>query len=43
MNETCGMLIRYFSGLKSKIYSFIAEENHESKIGKGIDKNVVDD
>ena len=43
MDETCGMLIRYFPGLKSKIYSFIAEENHESKMAKGINKNVVDE
>ena len=30
-NETCGLPIRGFVGLKSKIYTLITEEKHESK------------
>ena len=37
------MPIEDFVGLKSKTYSFITEENHESKKAKGINKNAVDD
>ena len=39
----CGVPIEDFVGLKSKTYSFITEENHESKKAKGINKNAVDD
>ena len=39
----CGVPLEDFVGLKSKTYSFITEENHESKKAKGINKNAVDD
>ena len=42
-HETCGVSIKDFVGLKSKMYAFISEDNHESKKVKGIDKNVVND
>ena len=42
-NETCGLPIRGFVGLKSKIYTLITEEKHESKKAKNINKNVIDD
>ena len=32
-----------FLGLKSKMYTFITECNHESEKAKAINKNVVDD
>ena len=32
-----------FVGLKSKMYTFITENNHESKKARGINKNDVDD
>ena len=35
--ETC------FVALKSEMHTFITEDNHESKKGKSINKNVVDD
>ena len=37
------MLIKGFIELKYKIYTFITEDNDESKKAKGINKNVVDD
>ena len=43
MSETCGMHIKGFPGLKSKIYSFIREENNKSKIVNSVNNNVVDD
>ena len=42
-DETCGVPMTGFVGLKSKIYTFIAEENHESKKPKDINKKFVDD
>ena len=42
-NETWGVPIKGFVGLKSKIYAFITEENYESKKAKSINKNAVDD
>ena len=38
-DETCGVSIK---SLKSKMFTFITEDNHESKKAKGINKNVVD-
>ena len=35
--ETC------FVALKSEMHTFITKENHESKKGKSIYKNVIDD
>ena len=40
---TCGVPLKGFVGLKAKVYTFIAKENHECKKAKGINKNVVDD
>ena len=37
------MPIKAFLGLKSKTYTFITEDNHESKRAKDINKNVVAD
>ena len=42
-DETSGVPIKGFVGLKSKMYTFITEDNHESKKAKGINKYVVDD
>ena len=41
--ETSGMPIKGFVSLKSKRYTFITEDNHDSKKAKGINKNIVDD
>ena len=35
-NKTCVMSIKYFVGLKSKIYTFITEDNHKSNKAKSI-------
>ena len=37
------MVMKGFVGLKSNMYTFITEDNHEFKKAKGINKNVVDD
>ena len=42
-DETCSVAIKGFAGLKSKIYTLITEEKHESKKAKDINKNVIDD
>ena len=42
-DETSGLLIKGFVGLKSKMYTFKTEDNHESKKTKEIRKNVADD
>ena len=39
-DETCDVIINDFAGLKSKKYTFITEDNHESKKTKRINKNV---
>ena len=41
-DETCGLSIKVFAGLESKMYTFITEVSHESKEAKGVNKNVVD-
>ena len=41
-DETCGLSIKGFAGLESKMYTFITEVSHESKEAKGVNKNVVD-
>ena len=41
-HETNSVPIKGFVGLKSKMYTFIIEDNHESKKAKGIHKNVDD-
>ena len=42
-DDTCSMPINGFVRLKSKMYIFFTEENHESKKAKDIGKNIVDD
>ena len=42
-DETWGMVIRIFVGLKSKLHNIITESTHESKKAKGINKSVADD
>ena len=42
-DETYGVPVKGFVELKAKIYTFITEDNHESKKAKGINKNVVFD
>ena len=42
-DETCGVFIKNFIGLKAKMCTSITEDNHESKKAEGINKNVVDD
>ena len=42
-DETCGVPIKGFVGLLSKMYPFITGDNHESKNSKSINKNIVDD
>ena len=39
-DETGGITIEEFVGLKPKIYSFLVD-NNEHKISKGVNKNVV--
>ena len=41
-DETSGMLVKDYVGLKSKIYTLIAANNHESKKAKGINQNFLD-
>ena len=41
-DEKCGVPIKGFVGLESKMYTFITEENHESQKAKDINKNLVD-
>ena len=42
-DETGGVLIKGFVGLKSKMYTLITEDNHECKKAKGIKKNAAAD
>ena len=42
-DETSGLPIKGFIGLKSKLYTFITEENHETKKSKAINKAVAND
>ena len=42
-HETCGEPVKDFVGLKSKMNTFIPEDNHESERVKGIIKNIADD
>ena len=42
-DDTCGVSIKGFVELKSKMYTFITDKNHESKKAKDINKNVLDD
>lgn len=40
-DETWGMPVECFVGLKAKMYTYITEEDHERK--KSIHKNIIDD
>ena len=40
-DETGGVAIEKFVGLKPKMYSFLADDNSEHKKAKGVDKNDV--
>ena len=40
-DETAGVAIEEFIGLKSKVYSYLGDENSEHKKGKSVNKNVV--
>ena len=40
-NETAGIAIKKFVGLKPKMYSFLVEDNSERKKAKGMNGNVV--
>ena len=42
-DETCSVLIKRFVELKPILYTYITEEDHESKKAKDINKNYVDD
>ena len=39
--EICGVPIEGFVGLKSRMYTFITENNHESKNVNGINKTSL--
>ena len=40
-NETRGVAIEEFVGLKAKMYSFLVEDNSEDKNAKNVNRNVV--
>ena len=40
-DETTGVVIEKFVGLKSKVYSYLVDDNREHKKTMGINKNVV--
>ena len=40
-DETAGVSIEEFVGLKPKMYSFFVDDNSEHKQAKGMNKNVV--
>ena len=40
-DETTDVVIEEFVGLKSKVYSYLVDDNREHKKTKGINKNVV--
>ena len=41
-DETCGLPIKRFVGLKEKMYTYIIEDNHKFRKAKNLNKNVVD-
>ena len=41
-DDIFGLLIKGFVRLKSKLYTFITEDNDKSKKAKDINKNVAD-
>ena len=40
-DETAGVAIEEFLGLKPKMYSYLVDDNREHKKAKGVNKNVV--
>ena len=40
-DETGGVAVEEFCGLKSKMYSLLVDDNSERKKAKGMNKNVV--
>ena len=40
-DETAGVTIEEFVGLKPKMYSYLVDDNSEHKKAKGVNKNVV--
>ena len=42
-NEKCGVPIKRFVRLKSKMYIYLTEDDHESDKAKAINKNIVTD
>ena len=40
-DETAGAAIEEFVGLKSKMYSYLVDDNCDHKNAKGLNKNVV--
>ena len=40
-DETAGVAIEEFVGLKPKMYSYLVDDNSEHKKTKGVNKNVV--
>ena len=40
-SEVGGVAIKYFVGLKPKMYSYLADDNSKHKKAKGVNKNVV--
>ena len=40
-DETAGVAIEEFVGVKSKMYSYLVDENSEHKKAKSVNKNVV--
>ena len=40
-DETAGVVIEDFAGLKPKMYLYLVDDNNEHKKAKGINKNVV--
>ena len=40
-DETAGVVIEEFVGLKPKMYSYLVDDNSEHKKAKSVNKNVV--
>ena len=40
-DETAGVAIKEFVGLKPKMYSFLVDDSSEHKKAKGVNKNIV--
>ena len=40
-DETAGVVVEEFAGLKSKMYLYLLDDNREHKKAKGVNKNIV--